>query len=62
MPTLCTEGVDWDQNAAQLQLVQDYSEERRRQAMIRIAAYQQQIKAAHHKKVKHWEFQIRDWS
>jgi len=53
MPTLCTEGVDWDQNAAQLQLVQDYSEERRRQAIIRIVAYQQQIKAAHHKKVKH---------
>jgi len=39
-------------------LAQDQSEEKRRQATIRIAAYQQQIKAAHHKKVKAREFQI----
>jgi len=34
MLMLRTEGVDLDQNAAQLWLVQDYSEGRRRQAMI----------------------------
>ena len=43
MPTLRTEYVDWDQNAAQLRFAQDQSEERRRQATIRSAAYQQQI-------------------
>jgi len=38
MPTLRTE-IDWHHNAAQLRLTQDQSEERRRQATIRIAAY-----------------------
>jgi len=29
MPTLHIEGIEWDQNAAQLRLAQDQSEERR---------------------------------
>ena len=33
--TLCTKEVDWDQNVAQLQLVQYCSEQRRRKAIIR---------------------------
>jgi len=60
MPTLRTEGINWDQIVAQLRLAQDQSEERQRQAQIRIAAYQQQIKAAHHEKVKTRKFQIGD--
>ena len=59
MPTLHTEEVNWDQNVAQLQLAQDLSEERWRQVLIRITAYQQQIKVAHHK-MKPREFQIGD--
>ena len=35
-------------------------EERRRETEIRIVAYQQQIKAVHHKKVKAREFQVGD--
>ena len=58
--TLHTKGVEWDKNVAQLRLVQDHSKERRRQAMIQITTYQQQIKASHHKKVKPQEFQIGD--
>ena len=58
--TLRTKGVEWDKNVAQLRLVQDHSKERRRQAMIQITTYQQQIKASHHKKVKPQEFQIGD--
>ena len=57
MPTLHTGEIDRDQNAIQLHLAQDQSGERRLKAQIRIAAYQQQIKAAHHKKVKTNEFQ-----
>ena len=38
----------------------DHSEERRQHAQICIAAYQHQIRAARHKKVKSREFQIRD--
>jgi len=52
MLTLHTKEVDWDQNAAQLLLAQDKPEERQRHTTIQIAAYQQQIKASHHKKVR----------
>jgi len=38
----------------------DHSEEKRQQAQIRIAAFQQQIQATHHKKVKPKEVQIGD--
>ena len=47
MPTLHTIKIDQDQNAIQLGLAQDQLEERRPDAQIRIAAYQQQIKASH---------------
>ena len=60
MPTLHTNGIEWDQNVGQLCLAQDQSEERRQQAPIRIVAYQQQIKTAHHKKVKTHKFQVGD--
>ena len=43
MPTLRTEEIEEDQNADQIWLVQDHSKERRRQAMIRITAYQATI-------------------
>ena len=46
MLTLYMKEIDWDQNAAQLRLAQDQSEERQRQATVQIAAYQQ-VKAAH---------------
>jgi len=49
-----------DQNAIQLCLVQNQSEERRREAQIRIATYQQKIKAFHLKKVKPCGFQVGD--
>jgi len=64
MPKLRTEGIEWDQNATQLRLAQDQLEERRRQAQIRIAVYQQQIWASHHRKVKPHEFKLgaRTWS
>ena len=52
MLTHQTEGVKWDQNDIQLRLAQDQSEERRQQAQIPIAAYQQRSRASHHKKVK----------
>jgi len=58
MPTLRTTEIDQDQNIIQLDLVLDQLEEKRREAQIRIAAHQQQIKASHHKKVKPREFQI----
>ena len=58
--TLRTEEIYWDHNAAQLRLAQDQSEERRQQALIRIVAYQQQINATHHKKVKAYKFQFGD--
>jgi len=58
MPTLRLGEIDRDQNAIQLCLTQDQSDERRQEAQIRIAAYQQQIKAFHHKKVKVREFQV----
>jgi len=38
----------------------DHSQERRKHAQIHIAMYQQQIRAAHHKKMKPKEFQIED--
>jgi len=60
MPTVCTEEINRGQNAIQLHLVQDQSEERQREAQICIAAYQQQIKATHHKKVRVCEFQVDD--
>ena len=52
MPTLRTEDPDATQNSALLSLVQDLSEERRELANIRIAAYQQQVRAAHLKKAR----------
>ena len=52
MLTLQVEKVVPDQNGTLLRLMLDHSEERRQQAQIRIATYQQQIRAAHHKKVK----------
>jgi len=39
MSTLCIQGIEWDQNAAQLCLAQDQSEERRQQAQICIVTY-----------------------
>jgi len=60
MPTFQVEGVDQDQNNAQLLLVLDRSEEKRQQAHIRITAYQRQIWAVYHKKVKVRKFQVRD--
>ena len=59
MPTLRI-GVVPDQNNTLLHLIMGHSEERRQQAQIRIAAYQQQIRAAHHKKVNPREFQVGD--
>jgi len=53
MPTFRVEGV------VQNQMI-PYSEERRQPVQIHIAAYQQQIQAAHHKKVKSQKFQVRD--
>jgi len=58
MLTHQTEGVKWDQNDIQLRLAQDQSEERRQQAQIPIAAYQQRSRASHHKKVKTREFHV----
>ena len=55
MPTLQV-GVVHDQNDALLHLMLDHSEEIRQLAQIRIVAYQQQIRATHHKKVKSREF------
>ena len=60
MPILRTGEFDRDQNIIQLRLTQDQSDERRREAQIRIIAYQQRIKASHHKKVKAHEFQVDD--
>ena len=56
MPTLRVEEVVQDQNNFLLYLMLDHSEKRRQHTQIYIAAYQQQIKAAHHKKVKPREF------
>jgi len=53
--TLHVEGVDRDQNVAQLFLILDQSEEK--QAQICITTNQQQMRAARHKKVKIREFQ-----
>jgi hypothetical protein len=60
MPTLRTEDPDLAQNSALLSLAQDLSEERRELATIRIAAYQQQIRAVHLKKAKLRRFNIGD--
>ena len=59
MPTLCTTKIDLDQNAIQLGLALDQWKEKWWEVQIRIAVYQQQIKASHHKKVP-WEFQVGD--
>ena len=59
MSTLRVERVVLDQNDTQLHQMLDHSEERRQQTQIRIAAYQQQIQAAHHK-VKPRKFQVGD--
>ena len=58
MSTLRVEGVIQDQNNTLFHLMLDHSEERQ-QAQIRIAAYQHQIWATHHK-VKYREFQVGD--
>jgi len=60
MPTLCTRKIDQSQNTIQLCFAQDQLGERRQQAQIRITAYQQEIKVAHHKKVKPHEFRVGD--
>jgi len=46
MLSLRVEGMVPDQNDVLFRLMLDHSEERRQQAQIRIAAYQQQIRAA----------------
>jgi len=60
MPNLRIGEIYQDHNAIQLCLAEDQSEKRRRKVQIRIAVYQQQIKAYHHKKVKAREFQVGD--
>jgi len=40
MPTIHVEGVDRDQNDAQLRLILNHSEEKWQQAQIRIISYQ----------------------
>jgi hypothetical protein len=60
MPTLRTEDPDTAQNSTLLSLAQDLSEERRELANIRIAAYQQQVRAAHLKKARLRQFNIGD--
>ena len=60
MLTLRVERVVPDQNDTLLRLMLDHSEERHQQVQIHIVTYQQQIQAAHYKKVKHREFQLRD--
>ena len=59
MSTLFVEGVDQDKNDVQLCLILDQSEEKRQQAQIHIATYQQQIRTAHHK-VKVHKSQVGD--
>ena len=56
MPTLRVEGVVPDQNDTLLHLMLDHSEERHQQAQFSIIAYQQQIRVAHHEKVRPREF------
>jgi hypothetical protein len=60
VPTLCTEDPDLEQNSELLHLAQDLSEERWELATVRIAAYQQQIWAAHLKKTKPRQFNVGD--
>ena len=60
MPTLRVEGVVLDQNNTLLHLMLDHSEERHQHAQIRITTYQQQIRAAHPKKVRSREFLVGD--
>ena len=52
MLTLQVEGVDQEKN--------NQSEEKLQQAQICITSYQQQSRAAHHKKVKVLKFQVGD--
>ena len=60
MPIFRVEGAVPDQNNIQLSLMLDHLEEKRQHAQIYIAAYQQSIQAAHHKKVKPKEFLVGD--
>ena len=60
MLTFWVEGVVLNQNDTLLCLLLDHSEEKRQQSEIYITAYQQQIRAAHHKKVRPREFQVKD--
>ena len=57
MPTLRIGKIDQVQKFIRLYFAEDQLEERRQKAQIRIASYQQQIKASHHKRVKAHEFQ-----
>jgi len=54
------EGVDPEQNDAQLHLMLDQPKEKRQHAQICITASQQHIRAAHHKNVKVQKFQVGD--
>jgi len=60
MLTFQVEGVVLDQNNTLLRLMLDHSEERPQHVQIRILAYQQQIQAAHDKKVKPRESKVRN--
>ena len=51
MPTLRVDEADVEQNSALLSLAQDLSEERRPLFAVRIAAYLQQVRASHQKKM-----------
>ena len=53
--------ADFGQNSTQLRLNLDLTEEKRQHAQIRIAAYQQRIKASFNKRVKPREFQVGDF-
>ena len=59
MATLWVEGVT-NKNDTLLCLILYYSEKKHQLARIRITAYQQQIQAAHPKKVRSREFQVGD--
>jgi len=60
MLTFWVEGVAPDQNDTLLLLMLDHSEEKRQQVQIHIAAYQQQMQMAYHKKVKPKKFLVGD--
>ena len=50
-----------DQNSTNLRLSLDLTEEKRQQAQIRIATYQQRVKASFNKRVKPRDFQVGDF-